>query len=139
MSLTVSMSYLKDQEFEFKNNSNNSLIVDMYDENFKKNHSPMELLLSALTSCAAVEIVSMIKKRRRDFKDLKAITTGIRAKNPPRFFKSINIEYQIYSSDLTNEEAQRFISLSIEKYCSVGATLRNDTIINHTFKIIRNQ
>ena len=139
MSLTVSMSYLKDQEFEFKNNSNNSLIVDMYDENFKKNHSPMELLLSALTSCAAVEIVSMIKKRRRDFKDLKAIASGIRAKNPPRFFKSINIEYQIYSSDLTNEEAQRFISLSIEKYCSVGATLRNDTIINHTFKIIRNQ
>ena len=139
MSLTVSMSYLKDQEFEFKNNSNNSLIVDMYDENFKKNHSPMELLLSALTSCAAVEIVSMIKKRRRDFKDLKAIASGIRAKNPPRFYKSINIEYQIYSSDLTNEEAQRFISLSIEKYCSVGATLRNDTIINHTFKIIRNQ
>ena len=139
MSLTVSMSYLKDQEFEFKNNSNNSLIVDMYDENFKKNHSPMELLLSALTSCAAVEIVSMIKNRRRDFKDLKAITTGIRAKNPPRFFKSINIEYQIYSSDLTKEEARRFISLSIEKYCSVGATLRNDTIINHTFKIIRNQ
>ena len=139
MSLTVSMSYLKDQEFKFKNNSNNSLIVDMYDENFKKNHSPMELLLSALTSCAAVEIVSMIKKRRRDFKDLKAITTGIRAKNPPRFFKSINIEYQIYSSDLTKEEARRFISLSIEKYCSVGATLRNDTIINHTFKIIRNQ
>ena len=139
MSLTVSMSYLDDEEFEFKNISNNSLIVDMYDENLKKNHSPMELLLSALTSCAAVEIVSMIKKRRRDFKDLKAITTGIRAMNPPRFFKSINIEYQIYSSDLTNEEAQRFISLSIEKYCSVGATLRNDTIINHTFKIIRNQ
>ena len=139
MSLKVSMSYLNDQVFEFKNNSNNSLIVYMYDENLKKNHSPMELLLSALTSCAAVEIVSMIKKRRRDFKDLKAITSGIRAKNPPRFFKSINIEYQIYSSDLTNEEAQRFISLSIEKYCSVGATLRNDTIINHTFKIIRNQ
>ena len=36
MSLTVSMSYLKDQEFEFTNNSNNSLIVDMYDENLKK-------------------------------------------------------------------------------------------------------
>ena len=82
MSLTVSMSYLKDQEFEFTNNSNNSLIVDMYDENLKKNHSPMELLLSALTSCAAVEIVSMIKKRRRDFKDLKAITTGFIMKLP---------------------------------------------------------
>ena len=38
MSLTVSMSYLEDEEFEFKNISNNSLIVDMYDENLKKNH-----------------------------------------------------------------------------------------------------
>jgi putative redox protein len=131
------MSYLEDQEFEFKNNSNNSLTVDMHDDNLKKNHSPMELLLSALTSCAAVEIVSMIKKRRRDFKDLKAITTGIRAKNPPRFFKSINIEYQIYSSDLTKVEARRFISLSIEKYCSVGATIRTDTIVNHSFEIFR--
>ena len=40
----------------------------------KKHHSPMELILSAVTSCAAVEIVSMIKKR--DFKNIFAETTG---------------------------------------------------------------
>jgi len=139
MELKVSMSYVDDEKFEFKNSSNNSVLVDMYKPDQKKNHSPMELLLCGLTSCAAVEIVSMIKKRRRDFKDMKALTSSVRAKNPPRYFKSINIEYQIYSSDLTKEEAKRFISLSINKYCSVGASLRSDTIINHTFKIIRNQ
>ena len=124
MELKVSMSYVDDEKFEFKNSSNNSVLVDMYKPDQKKNHSPMELLLCGLTSCAAVEIVSMIKKRRRDFKDLKALTSSVRAKNPPRYFKSIDIEYQIYSSDLTKEEAKRFISLSINKYCSVGASLR---------------
>jgi putative redox protein len=104
----------------------------------KKSHlSPMELLLSALTTCAAVEIVSMIIKRKRDFKDIKAETISTRVDNPPRYFKSINIKYIIYSSDLTNNEAERYISLSLDKYCSVGATINEKTEINHSFEIVR--
>ena len=131
------MSYLDDEKYEFTNESGNSHLVDMYGQEKKQHLSPMELLLSALTSCAAVEIVSMIKKRRRDFKDIKASARGIRAENAPRYFKTIDIKYLIYSSDLTNDEANRFISLSIEKYCSVGATIRNDTLVNHSFEIFR--
>jgi putative redox protein len=137
MDLSVSMSYVDDEKFVLTNRSGNNLLVDMYKEDEKKHLSPMELLLSALTSCAAVEIVSMIKKRRRDFKDLKASSIGYRVEKPPRYFKSIEIKYFIYSSDLTMEEAERFISLSLDKYCSVGATIRKDTIVKHDFEIIR--
>ena len=138
MEMNVKMSYVNDEKFNVVNGSGNLLSVDMYSEDKKENHSPMELLLSAVTTCAAVEIVSMIKKRRRDFKDIKATTTGTRPTSPPRFFKNINIKYYIYSSDLKNDEAERFISLSIEKYCSVGSSIRKDTKINHSFEIIRN-
>jgi putative redox protein len=79
----------------------------------------------------------MIKKRRRDFKDIKAITSGSRVENPPRYYKSIDIKYLIFSSDLKDNEAERFISLALNKYCSVGATIRPDTIVNHSFEIIR--
>jgi putative redox protein len=104
----------------------------------KKNHlSPMELLLSAVTSCAAVEIVSMIKKRKRDFKNILAKTNGTRVDTSPRYFSSIDIKYFIYSDDLTNNEAERYISLSLEKYCSVGSTINDKTTINHSFEIIR--
>jgi len=137
MDIKISMSYLDDEKFSVKNNSGNNLIVDMYAENKKEHMSPMELLLSALTTCAAVDIVSMIKKRRRDFKDIKAISSGKRVDDSPRYYKSIDIKYLIFSSDLKDNEAERFISLAISKYCSVGATIRPDTILNHCFEIIR--
>ncbi len=89
------------------------------------------------TEGATVEIVSMIKKRKRNFINIKAETTGLRVENPPKFFKSINVKYLIYSSDLTEKEAERYISLSLEKYCSVGSTINQKTAINHSFEIVR--
>ena len=97
----------------------------------------MELLLSAVTTCAAVEVVSMIKKRRRDFKDIKAETSGVRADTHPMYYKEINVKYIIYSNDLKDNEAERFISLALTKYCSVGSSIRKDTEVKHSFEIVR--
>ena len=137
MEVKVSMSYLDDEKYSVENESDNELIIDMYDKDMKKNLSPMELLLSAVTTCAAVEVVSMIKKRRRDFKDIKAESLGFRADTHPMYYKEIKVMYVIYSSDLKDNEAERFISLALTKYCSVGSSIRKDTKINHSFKIIR--
>ena len=137
MEVNVSMSYLNDEKFQVLNESGNKLTIDMYEKDKKENLSPMELLLSAVTTCAAVEIVSMIKKRRRDFKDLKAESSGIRADTHPMYYKKINIKYIIYSKDLQDSEADRFISLALTKYCSVGSSIRIDTEVIHSFEIIR--
>ena len=137
MDLKITMKYINDEKFQLINQTDNGLNVDMYSQKKKENQSPMELLLSALTSCAAVEIVSMIKKRRRNFKNIEAISNGIRAETTPKYFKNIDIKYLIYSNDLKIEEAERFISLSLNKYCSVGASLRKDTTVNHSFEILR--
>ena len=137
MEVNVSMSYLNDEKFQVLNESGNKLTIDMYEKDKKENLSPMELLLSAVTTCAAVEIVSMIKKRRRDFRDLKAESSGIRAETHPMYYKKINIKYIIYSKDLQDSEAERFISLALTKYCSVGSSIRMDTEVIHSFEIIR--
>ena len=68
-------------------------------------------------------------------KNLEAVTCGVRAETSPRYFININIKYLIYSSDLKIEEAERFVSISLNKYCSVGASLRRDTIVNHSFEM----
>lgn len=137
MEVNVSMTYLNDEKFQVLNESGNKLNIDMYEKDKKENLSPMELLLSAVTTCAAVEIVSMIKKRRREFKDLKAESSGIRAETHPMYYKKINIKYIIYSKDLQDSEADRFISLALTKYCSVGSSIRKDTDVVHSFEIIR--
>ena len=131
------MSYIDDEKYSVKNVSGNELVVDMYAREKKENLSPMELLLSAVTTCAAVEEVSMIKKRRRDFKDIKAETSGVRADTHPMYYKKINVKYIIYSKDLKDNEADRFINLALTKYCSVGSSIRKDTEVKHFFEIIR--
>tara|TARA_Y100001970_G_scaffold151716_1_gene185799 strand:+ start:1842 stop:2255 length:414 start_codon:yes stop_codon:yes gene_type:complete len=137
MEVKVSMSYLDDEKYSVKNTSGNELVVDMYEKGKKENLSPMELLLSAVTTCAAVEVVSMIKKRRRDFKDIKAETSGVRAETHPMYYKKISVKYIIYSNDLKDNEADRFISLALTKYCSVGSSIRKDTEVKHSFEIVR--
>ena len=137
MEVKVSMSYLNDEKYRVKNISGNELVVDMYEKGKKENLSPMELLLSAVTTCAAVEVVSMIKKRRRDFKDIKAETSGVRAETHPMYYKKISVKYIIYSNDLKDNEADRFISLALTKYCSVGSSIRKDTEVKHSFEIVR--
>tara|TARA_Y100000739_G_scaffold216722_1_gene212453 strand:+ start:796 stop:1209 length:414 start_codon:yes stop_codon:yes gene_type:complete len=137
MEVKVSMSYLDDEKYSVKNISGNELVVDMYEKGKKENLSPMELLLSAVTTCAAVEVVSMIKKRRRDFKDIKAETSGVRAETHPMYYKKISVKYIIYSNDLKDNEADRFISLALTKYCSVGSSIRKDTEVKHSFEIVR--
>ena len=137
MEVKVSMSYLDDEKYSVKNISGNELVIDMYARDKKENLSPMELLLSAVTTCAAVEVVSMIKKRRRDFKDIKAESSGVRADTHPMYYKEINVKYIIYSNDLKDNEADRFISLALTKYCSVGSSIRKDTEVKHSFEIVR--
>ena len=137
MEVKVSMSYLDDEKYSVKNGSGNELVVDMYAKEKKENLSPMELLLSAVTTCAAVEVVSMIKKRRRDFKDIKEEASGVRANNHPMYYKEIHVKYIIYSKDLKENEADRFIGLALTKYCSVGSSMRKDTHVKHSFEIIR--
>ena len=52
-------------------------------------------------------------------------------------FLQLILNILFYSDDLTNNEAERYISMSLEKYCSVGSTINDKTTINHSFEIIR--
>ena len=51
--------------------------------------------------------------------------------------KENGLSLEFCSKDLRENEADRYISLSLEKYCSVGATINDKTTINHSFEIIR--
>ena len=66
------------------NENENKVEIDMRSASEKEHQSPTELLLSGLGACAAVEIVSMIKKRRKTFVDLKAEISGERREEHPK-------------------------------------------------------
>ena len=133
--MKVNLSYKGDHEFSTQNELGNQVNIDMRASDVKEHQSPTELLLSALGACAAVEIVSMVKKRRKTFKDLKAEISGVRRDENPRGFTDINLHYIIYSPDLTQEEAERIVDLATTKYCSVAGSLSAKQ--THSFEIVR--
>lgn len=133
--MKINLSYNDDHEFTGVNENGNTVKIDMRDREVKQHQSPTELLLSALAACAAVEIVSMVKKRRKQFVDLRAEVEGERRDENPRGFTKIHLKYVIVSPDLTEEEADRIVGLATTKYCSVAGSLSAEQ--THSFEIER--
>ena len=86
--------------------------------------SPMEVLLESLAACSMMDIVGILKKKRREVVRLTADVDADRATEHPKVFTAIRIVYRLRSSDCTMADFERAIALSMDKYCSVTALLR---------------
>lgn len=131
--------YLADQEFEAVNESGNRLPIDMHAPEDKKHFSPMQLLLAATGACAAVDIVEILKKKRKTVWDLEIKSEGIRREATPRRFTQISLHFVLYSPDTREEELLKVVHLSVDKYCSVASSLAPDLTINCSVEVIANQ
>jgi putative redox protein len=110
--------------------------IDMRALPTKKSMSPVESLLSSLAACGAVDIVVMLKKRKKNIQSFTIETEGVRRETPPRSFTAIHCKYSIVSPDVTEEELNKTAKLSLEKYCSVADSLKSS--ITFSVEVKRN-
>lgn len=126
---------IADEVYESANENGNKLIIDMRARDIKQHQSPVEVLLSSVAACGAVDIVLMLKKRRKTIQDFTIETEGTRREETPRSFTAIHCQYIITSPDVTEEELHKTAKLSLEKYCSVVDTLKIG--VSFSVKVIR--
>lgn len=80
---------------------------------------PMELVLMALGSCSAIDLLHILKKQRQDVKDVSIVVQGRRRKEIlPPVFTLIHIEFKL-SGAIDKTKAERAAELAVKKYCSV--------------------
>ncbi len=85
---------------------------------------PMQALLSALGGCSAVDIVMILKKQKETIEKFEMIIDGERqVGKEPALWETIHIIFQLKGT-MTKERAEKACALSMDKYCSVAATLR---------------
>jgi putative redox protein len=89
-----------------------------------KHASPMEIVLQSLAACSMMDIITILKKMRKELITLESELDAERAEEHPRVFTSINIRYRLESPDCTSDDFEKAARLSIDKYCSVAAMLR---------------
>lgn len=122
----VTVRMKADLEYEARNLQGNVVDIDMYDPEHKHAQSPMDMLLSALGSCASVDAVLMMKKKRREIVDFYVNVEGTRNEGVPAFFTDIELTFVLVSPNATEEEFAKVVALSVEKYCSVASSLKSN-------------
>lgn len=98
--------------------------------------SPMELLLIALGSCTAVDVVSILRKKRERVTSYEVEVRGERRDEYPRGYRTLEVHHILRGHDLSPNAVATAIRLSEEKYCSVAATLRPAAEITSRFTIL---
>ncbi|MEN9686026.1 MAG: hypothetical protein RLZZ28_1812 [Bacteroidota bacterium] len=85
---------------------------------------PMQSLLMGLGGCSGVDIVSILKKQRQEISYFNMVIEGERDSNKePSLWKYIKVLFQ-FKGKIDLDKAKKACSLSLDKYCSVAATLR---------------
>lgn len=97
--------------------------VVQLDGNSKAGSSPMTMLLHAHAACAGIDVVDILQKMRQRIDSFKVEVDAVRAEGDyPRVWEKIHLRF-ILAGDIAPEKAQKAVSLSTEKYCSVSAML----------------
>jgi putative redox protein len=123
--------------FEAKDEYGNIVKMDTSTDSGGNNFGvrPMQMLLMGLAGCSAIDVIMILNKQRQTIRDYKMVVKGDReAGKEPSLWKDVTIEFHIYGN-VDAEKAAKAVDLSIQKYCSVAATLANSgtTIKTETF------
>jgi putative redox protein len=93
--------------------------------------SPVELLLIAAASCTASDVVLILQKQRVALRGLEVHVRGTRREEQPRRYTALHFVFTVTGEGADEAKARRAVDLSLEKYCSVVASLAPDIRISY--------
>ncbi len=112
--------WLGGEAFETGNPDRPSIQID---GKGKLGPGPVEVLLCALATCSAMDVVSILEKRRTPLASLDVEVHGDRADAIPARLTAIRMAFQLAGANVDRTHAERAIALAIGKYCSVRDSL----------------
>ncbi len=137
--MEIEAKFVEGRTFLARGDSNHWVPIDTGEKSGGSDGAttPMELVLTGLASCTGLDVVVILEKRRVNIQDFRIKVTAERADSHPRVYTDIHLDYLFESPDLTEKDAEKAISLSKDKYCSVSAMLGKTATITTSFKIVR--
>jgi putative redox protein len=96
---------------------------------------PVEMVAIALAGCTAMDVISILVKKKTEVTGFEVKVNADRAADPPKRITKAVLEYVIRGHDVDEDSVRRAIELSVTKYCSVHATLKDSFPIVLTYSI----
>lgn len=95
---------------------------------------PMEVLLFGVMGCTAMDVVSILKKKREPVQDFKIIATFDRSPEHPKKYTRIHLEYVAYGN-VSLKSLERAVELSETTYCGAIATVRGVAEVTNSCRV----
>ena len=114
-------------------------IMDAKDEfgGSGKGASPKPFLLMSLAGCTGMDVVSLLKKMRVTFEDLKISVDANLTDEHPKIYDAMHITYKFLGvKEADHTKVEKAVTLSKERYCGVSAMLEKASKL--TFEVVYN-
>jgi putative redox protein len=136
--MKVRVKWVEDVCFMAETESGHALIMDGAPEGGGRNLGPrpMETVLAGTGGCSAYDVVTILRKSRQPVKHCEVRIEAERAADDPKIFTRIHFHFVVTGSGVKNEQVERAIHLSAEKYCSASIMLAKTATITHDFVIV---
>lgn len=131
----ATLKWLENKQFVGIDSSKHAVVLSTTDEANGIGCKPSDLLLIALASCTAVDVVDILAKKRTPLSRLEINVNGEQDPAPPWAFRKIHLVYTLKGAGLTPKAVEQAIHLSESKYCSVAATVRGVAEITWEYQI----
>ncbi len=97
---------------------------------------PLELMLMSLAGCTAMDVISILKKKRQEVTAFEVKVHAERAESHPKVFTAVTVEYVVTGHNIDPKAVERAIELSEKSYCPAQAMLVQAVPITHTYQIM---
>ena len=98
--------------------------------------SPVEIVTAALAACSAMDVVSILVKKRHVLESYTITVAGVQREEYPQVLTRIDLLHDIAGPDITEQAVRRCIELSATKYCPVNAMLSSGaTEVHHAYHV----
>jgi putative redox protein len=97
---------------------------------------PVELVLIGLAGCTAMDVVSILQRKRQPFTGLQVKVTAEQAEEHPKVYTQIHLEFIVKGTGIDPRAVERSVNLSQTRYCSAAAMLRQAAEITTAYRIV---
>ena len=135
------VTLVKGMMFRGESGSGHTVIIDSAREFGGTNAGirPMEMLLLALGGCTAMDVITILRKKRQEVTAYEVRVSGERAAEHPRVFTEIRVEHIVSGRGVSPDAVERAVELSTTKYCSVIGMLGKVADIRTAFRVIEDR
>ena len=125
--MEIKLTHIDNYHSKIENLNGNYIEIDNKTDKEPKGVSPMELLLMGVAGCSSIDIISILKKQKQNFKDLRIKVKGLREKKElPAIFKKI-VSITVYETYISHN----LLAVSVILGCNLSELGPGDSALNN--------